>query len=236
LVFVGVGAIRVEVGFGERSGLYAGEPLAPLLFFQDSHRSGGLGALPHRPRRATRPRSLAGNAVKALSVPQTFFTELRNTAMTDNASSSVPNGRGFVAVLAAFRASGGTARGDVVARLLEDHDAGEAASLATLVHSSQLFGFEWRGSFWIPMFQFNPEDLSLASAAQAVRAELPELWSGWTVAMWFAMRNARLEGHSPVDLLGSDLDAVLHAAQALPSIHDMSFMHRQRPHGRAAYA
>jgi len=156
--------------------------------------------------------------------------------MTPNASNTAPNGRGFVTLLEAFRASGGTATGDVVARLLEDHHAGEAASLATLVHSSQVFGFEWRGSFWIPMFQFNADDLSPVAAAQAVRAELPELWSGWTVAMWFAMPNARLEAHRPVDLLGSRLDAVLHAAQALPSIDDMSFIHGQRPQGRAAHA
>jgi len=41
--------------------------------------------------------------------------------MTDNA----PNGRGFVTLLEAFRASGGTAPGDTVARLLEDHHRGE---------------------------------------------------------------------------------------------------------------
>lgn len=152
--------------------------------------------------------------------------------MTDNA----PNGRGFVSLLEAFRASGGTAPGDIVARLLEDQCAGEAASLAKLVQSSQVFGFEWCTSFWIPMFQFNATDLSIAAAPQTVRAELPKRWSGWTVAMWFAMPHAQLAGHRPVDLLATNFDAVLHAAQALPSIADMGFIHQRHRPGRTTHA
>ncbi|MEO8299928.1 MAG: hypothetical protein ABI574_19220 [Burkholderiales bacterium] len=130
--------------------------------------------------------------------------------MIDNA----PSGRGFVTLLEAFRASGGTAPGDIVARLMEDHHTGEAVSLAKLVHSGQVFGFEWRSSLWIPMFQFNADDLSIVSASQLVRGELPEFWSGWAVAMWFATPNWRLEDRRPVDLLASDLTAVLHAAES----------------------
>lgn len=156
--------------------------------------------------------------------------------MTDNAPNAPPNGRGFVNLLEAFRASGSTAPGDIVACLLEDHHAGEAASLAKLVHSSQVFGFEWRGSFWIPMFQFNANDLSTAADPQTVRAELPELWSGWTVAMWFAMPNARLQGHRPVDLLTTNFDAVLQAAQALVSMQGMNFIHGRQTQDRAAHA
>ena len=106
--------------------------------------------------------------------------------MTNNA----PSGVGFVDLLEAFRASGGTAPGHIVGGLLADQHADEVASLARLLRSRELFGFEWRRSLWIPMFQFNADDLSIAPAPQAVRAELPQLWSGWTVAMWFAMPNA----------------------------------------------
>ncbi|WP_291010678.1 hypothetical protein [Hydrogenophaga sp.] len=128
-----------------------------------------------------------------------------------------PNGTGFIALLEAFCTSGGTAPGDILARLLADHQVGEVVSLAKLVHTGQVFGFEWRGSFWIPMFQFNMADLSLAATAQTVRAELPPLWSGWTVATWFATPSAQLNGHQPVDCLASESAAVLKAAQALSS-------------------
>jgi hypothetical protein len=73
--------------------------------------------------------------------------------------------RGFVALLEAFRTTGGTAPG-----------------LANLIHTGQVFGFEWCASLWIPMFQFAADDLALKPGAQRVRAELPPLWSGWQLA------------------------------------------------------
>lgn len=45
-----------------------------------------------------------------------------------------------------------------------------------------------------------------------MRAELPVLWSGWTIASWFAAQNVQLKGRSPADLLDSDFDAVMQAA------------------------
>ncbi|MEO8545913.1 MAG: hypothetical protein ABI434_20180 [Burkholderiaceae bacterium] len=132
-------------------------------------------------------------------------------------TNDTPSTRGFVTLLEAFRTSGGTAPDDIVGGLLADHHAGDAVSLAKLVHSGQVFGFEWCASLWIPMFQFNAVDLAIAAAPRVVRAQLPEIWSGWTVAMWFAMPNARLQGDRPVDCLTSDFAAVLQAAQASQS-------------------
>ena len=127
----------------------------------------------------------------------------------------VPSGRGFIALLEAFRATGGTAPGDVVARLLEEHQPGRAVSLAKFIYSGQAFGFEWRTSLWIPMFQFDADDLVLKSSAQRVRAELPPGWSGWALAWWFAVPNALLNGRSPADTLDADLDGVVRSARSL---------------------
>lgn len=124
------------------------------------------------------------------------------------------SGRGFIALLEVFRDSGGTAPGDVVARLLEDHQSGDLVSLAKSIHLGRVFGFEWRSSLWVPMFQFDTDDLTVKPAAQAVRAALPELGSGWAVAVWFASRNEMLEGRRPVDLLEDEPDRVLDAARA----------------------
>lgn len=138
----------------------------------------------------------------------------RNTRVPspDAAFSCIPSGPNFIALLEAFRATGGTAPGDVVARLLEDHFIGDAVSLAMLIHTGQVFGLEWRGSLWIPMFQFDPDDLSTQSSAQEVRAMLPSLWGGWRVASWFSGPNIALNGQRPVDLLESNTTAVLAAA------------------------
>jgi hypothetical protein len=147
----------------------------------------------------------------------------------------VPSGRGFIALLEAFRATGGTAPGEIVGRLLEEHQIGNAVSLAKLIYTGQAFGFEWRDSLWIPMFQFDANDLALKTSAQSVRAELPSLWSGWHVASWFAAPNARLDGRSPVDRLDSDLEAVVQSAKSLESVVDFSVPLARRAHEVAAH-
>jgi hypothetical protein len=129
-----------------------------------------------------------------------------------------PSGCGFIALLDAFRASGGTVPGEIIGRLLEDHRAGNGVSLAKCLYTGQVFGFEWRSSLWIPMFQFNADDLSIKPGPQRVRAELPSLWTGWMLASWFAAPNARLDARRPVDLLDSDLDAALRAARSWKSL------------------
>lgn len=147
----------------------------------------------------------------------------------------VPNGRGFIALLEAFRATGGTVPGEIVGRLLEEHQVGTAVSLAKLIYTGQVFGFEWRASLWIPMFQFGADDLGLKIGAQRVRAELPSLWSGWTLASWFAEANVRLEGCSPVDMLDSDLDAVMRVARSLESVDATALALSRRAHEVAAH-
>ena len=142
----------------------------------------------------------------------------------------MPSGGGFVALLESFRATGGTAPGDIVGWLLEEHQLGNVVSLAKLIYTGQAFGFEWRDSLWIPMFQFDANDLVLKASAQGVRAELPPLWSGWNVATWFAAPNARLDGRSPADRLDLDMKAVVQAAQALECADEFSLPLARRAH------
>ena len=124
-----------------------------------------------------------------------------------------PSNRGFAAMLAAYRASGGTARGDDLARRLEDRRRGECASLARLIASGQLFGFEWRHTFWVPMFQLEPHELSIKAGPQRVLAELASVFDGWALATWFAQPSCWLNGRRPVELLDSHLPAVVEAAR-----------------------
>ncbi len=114
----------------------------------------------------------------------------------------------------AFRPSGGIARGDDLSRLLEDHRCGDFISLARFIAQHEIFAFQWRDSFWIPMFQFDLQDLSIRTEPRRVLAELESVFDGWAMAVWFAQPNSWLHGHRPVDLLGTDLDSVLQAACA----------------------
>lgn len=132
----------------------------------------------------------------------------------DEGLGSLPSDGGFVAMRAAYRGTGGVARGDDLARLLEDRGRGGSASLAGLIDGGAVFGFDWRRDFWIPMFQFELRDLSLKTAPHEVLAELAAEFDGWNLAAWFAQRNSWLNERRPVDVLDANLPAVLAAARA----------------------
>lgn len=154
-----------------------------------------------------------------------------STASHPDLDAEVPNGRGFIALLESFRATGGTAPSEVLSRLLNERQVNHAVSLAWLVRTRQIFGFEWRGSLWIPMFQLGVHDFAGKGGAQRVREALPALWSGWTVASWFATPSAKLQGGTPADTLDADLEAVLRLAHSLAPCDDgwPAFLPGRRP-------
>ncbi|MCE9661090.1 MAG: hypothetical protein K8R60_21385 [Burkholderiales bacterium] len=119
----------------------------------------------------------------------------------------------FAAMRAAYQATGGFARGDDLARLLEDRGRGDFASLARLIVGHEVFGFEWRHALWIPMFQFNAE-LGLKPGLKAVLAELASEYDGQRLAAWFVEPNGWLEQARPIDVLDADPAEVLQAARA----------------------
>ena len=113
----------------------------------------------------------------------------QTTPVVGSLIDELPTRRGFTALLSAFRATGGTARGDDVARLLKDHGVGDFIGLAKLIAKGDVFGFAWRQELWIPMFQFELRDLSVKPATQQVLAALRRGLDGWTRAMWLARPN-----------------------------------------------
>lgn len=123
-----------------------------------------------------------------------------------------PTDAGLAAMRAAYRASGGVACGDDLARLADLYANVDVTLLARRVVAGRVFGFHWRQSFWIPMFQFDLRDLSIRTAPRRVVDVLAPAWDGWTMASWFARANARLNERRPVDLLDVDLEAVVAAA------------------------
>ncbi|GAB4564638.1 MAG: hypothetical protein IV105_04275 [Rhizobacter sp.] len=136
------------------------------------------------------------------------------TPESDEGIRRVPSDRDFVAMRVGYRATGGIARGDDLARLLEDMQRGDVSTLARLIASGAVFGFDWHGSFWVPMFQFELSDLSVKPLVRQVQTELAQVFDGWTIAVWFAQRNSWLDEQRPVDLLDTHRSAVLYAAWA----------------------
>ena len=124
-----------------------------------------------------------------------------------------PSSRRFIAMLEAYRPTGGMAPGNFLCQSLQEHQRGELGQLARLIGDRRLFVLDWRGDSWIPMFQFDADDLSCKPGPARVRAELGGLDSGWAVASWFARPNAQLEGRTPVEIVDVDLGAVVDAAR-----------------------
>jgi hypothetical protein len=124
-----------------------------------------------------------------------------------------PSERGFMAMRTAYRATGGLARSDDLDRLLQDCRLAQPVSLAGRLDSGEIFGFDWQRRLWVPMFQFDLRDLSIKRVPQHVRAALSGAFHGWTLAAWFTQRNPRLNLQRPIDLIDTDLPAVLEAAR-----------------------
>ena len=108
--------------------------------------------------------------------------------MANSGRSTAACGNRLIGSVVRHDQTSGTARGDDLARLLEDRQCGDFLSLTKLLVADKVFGFEWRETIWISMFQFDLRGLSVILDNQ--------------------------EDRSPVDLVNSNLSAVLEAARA----------------------
>jgi hypothetical protein len=120
----------------------------------------------------------------------------------------------FNTLRAAYEDTGGLTDGDHLGRLLEDRRCGDCVSLARLIASRAVFGFQWHGLFWVPMFQFDRANLSARTSTRRIVEELMPPYDGWEMAVWFVQPNSWLSGCSPLDRMDSDAGQVLKAACA----------------------
>jgi hypothetical protein len=146
-----------------------------------------------------------GQAYVALSRVRT----LAGLTLTD---AFAPGDHGFIALCQAYRASGGIARGDDLAHWMAGRGQGDSLHLAALLVGGAAFSFQWRDTFWVPMFQFSPQQPARGDGARQVLGELGAVLDGWSLAAWFASGNSWLSGRRPLDLLAANLPLVLAAA------------------------
>lgn len=113
-----------------------------------------------------------------------------------------------------YRATGGIATAAEFSQKGFSFKNGNINALVKLILVGDVFSFEWQGNIWIPLFQFNPKELTGRQCVRQVLAELTNVFDGWTLAAWFIQTNAWLENRKPIDLLDTGLSCVLHAARA----------------------
>jgi len=119
----------------------------------------------------------------------------------------------FVALLPAYRPSGGLATSGEIGARMERAQAGGLPMLAQRIAAHELIHFEWNHSLWLPWFQFNPKDVSVQEGPRRVIQELGETFDGWELAKWFAQPHRYLDGQAPVDLVAGNPTAVIEAAR-----------------------
>ncbi len=117
-------------------------------------------------------------------------------------------------MLNAYRGSGGLARAQEVVALFKRCQGPTVATLAQWIAEREVICFEWDGQAWLPMFQFDRQQLQPDRKLKPVFAELAGTYGQWELAAWFAQPNPWLESRAPVDMLLRDMAAVLNAARA----------------------
>lgn len=120
----------------------------------------------------------------------------------------------FIEMLKGYRSSGGLLRAQMVAARCSPCSGTDVHTLAGWIVGRKVVSFEWLSSIWLPMFQFNPSDMSRQSGLDEVLSELVPVCDGWEIASWFAQPNPWLGDALPADRLASTAPDVLVAARA----------------------
>ena len=128
-------------------------------------------------------------------------------------ANAMPRDAAFVALQVAYRSRGGLASGEELAVSMSRTGGDGYVALARRLVAGQLFSFRWHDRFWVPRFQLHPVSMAPRAAPVAVLDELFGVFDGWSLAHWFVHRHDDLDGERPLDLLDTDLPAVLAAAR-----------------------
>jgi hypothetical protein len=119
----------------------------------------------------------------------------------------------FTELLGAYRCSGGLARGSEVALRAANRRSDGTAWLEDCIERRRLVSLDWHSGLWLPLFQFEPSDMSLRNDVHRTCAELGGVMDGWDLAVWFIRPQWLLQHRSPLQLLDSDPERVFEAAR-----------------------
>ncbi len=113
-----------------------------------------------------------------------------------------------------YRHSGGLARKQEVVSRFEAQGGPGLATVDQWIAQRDVICFDWKDDAWMPWFQFNRFELAPHRQLRPVFAELKPAFDAWEMGSWFVRPNGWLAGRIPVDILMSNLPAVLDAARA----------------------
>lgn len=120
----------------------------------------------------------------------------------------------FIAMLDAYRPSGGLARAQEVASMCQSYGETSIPTLAHWITTRQVISFEWQGKVWLPLFQFKLPGITPQPGLGDALSELVVTHDDWDTANWFSLPNPWLADDTPADRLASAAAEVLNAARA----------------------
>jgi hypothetical protein len=146
--------------------------------------------------------------VASATLPQEA-TELARVPWRTDATSAQ-----HIAMVDAYRRTGGLIGGTELALRLRPHSTQPLSLLARWIVMRRVVSYVWQSEILVPLFQFEPRDMSVRRDVSQVLDELADTFDDWELAAWFAQPNSWLQGAAPVALIGADQPAVLQAARA----------------------
>lgn len=151
-----------------------------------------------------------GEALHAPSVPLPALIDALTPAAVPTPAAVLQARRNAAARSALVEELGLLTSGDVAD--LNESTAGNRAALASRwKREGRIFSVRHHGNDYFPAFQLDGEHRPREIVGRVLRALGGA--GGWETALWFVAANGYLEGRRPVDLLESDPDAVVQAAE-----------------------
>ncbi|MDP9995214.1 hypothetical protein J2W30_006205 [Variovorax boronicumulans] len=121
---------------------------------------------------------------------------------------------GFVALLSAYRSTGGLVRGEDVAGHLTRQGGDGYVHLARLIVAGDVLHIRWSGHVWLPLFQFNRPALDVRPDVLKVLSELRTVMDACELMLWFVTPNAWMGGRKPVEMVNVSPCELYGAARA----------------------
>lgn len=118
----------------------------------------------------------------------------------------------FMALLDAYRNTGGLARAQEVFTMCRSRNGADAAMLARWIVRREIISFDWQSKVWVPLFQFDRTTMALQPGLNSILAVLNPIHGPQEMAAWFAQPSRWLMDQAPADVFGTDPHAVLKAA------------------------
>ncbi|MDO8284194.1 MAG: hypothetical protein Q7T69_04230 [Rhodoferax sp.] len=120
--------------------------------------------------------------------------------------------RQFMALLDAYRNTGGLARAQEVFTMYRSRHGADVETLARWIVRREVISFDWQSKVWVPLFQFDRTTMTLQPGLNSILAALNPIHGPQEMAAWFAQPSRWLMEQAPADVFGTDPHAVLKAA------------------------